>query len=215
MPTEVWLPRVWRAGEFASIRVHSWLSMKSAFQWGTRIAGGLASRWRNLWYRALGVRIEGYCWLRRIEIARNWHDITLEADVALDMGVVLITGGPPRVDKIRIGTGTYVNRYTIFDGHERLHVGRRCMIGPHCYITDADHRKRLGLTVQEQPMKSAPVIIEDGAWLGAHVIVLPGVRIGRGAVIAAGSVVNKDIPDNAIAAGMPARVVRMRTADQD
>jgi acetyltransferase-like isoleucine patch superfamily enzyme len=84
------------------------------------------------------------------------------------------------------------------------------MIGPHCYITDGDHGTEPGVDVKAQAMRKLPVIIEDGAWLGSHVVVLPGVRIGRGAVIGAGSVVTKSIPANAVAVGVPARVVRLR-----
>jgi acetyltransferase-like isoleucine patch superfamily enzyme len=109
-----------------------------------------------------------------------------------------------------IGAGTYVNRYTIFDGHEHLEIGRKCMIGPNCYITDGDHSTEPGRSVQEQPMHTAPVIIEDEVWIGSRVVVLPGVRIGKGAVIGAGSIVTRSIPSNAIAFGVPARVMRMR-----
>lgn len=59
-------------------------------------------------------------------------------------------------------------------------------------------------------MLNGPIIIEDDVWLGYGVIVLSGVRIGRGAIIGAGSVVTKDVPAGAIAVGMPARVMRMR-----
>jgi galactoside O-acetyltransferase len=59
-------------------------------------------------------------------------------------------------------------------------------------------------------MQKAPVVIEDEVWIGSHVVILPGVRIGQGAVIGAGSVVSRSIPPNAIAYGVPARVMRMR-----
>jgi carbonic anhydrase/acetyltransferase-like protein (isoleucine patch superfamily) len=175
-----------------------------------RVALGLASRARNLYYRALGVRIEGYAWLRKVSIPKSWADITLEHEVALDDGVCLVIGGPPRPNKLVIGSRTYVNRYTIFDAHQQLHVGRRVMIGPHCYITDADHGTAPGSSVQSQPMRPAPVIIEDEVWLGAHVTILPGVRIGKGAVIGAGSVVKRSIPAMCVAAGVPARILRSR-----
>jgi acetyltransferase-like isoleucine patch superfamily enzyme len=171
---------------------------------------GLASRARNWVYRQLGVKMTGYVLMRAVEIPRNWKDITLEGDVALDRGVVLLCSGPHRPNKLVVRAGTYVNRYTMFDVHERLEVGRDCMIGPHCYFTDSDHGVALGRSVRSQPMHSAAVVLEDEVWLGAHSVVLRGVRIGKGAVIGAGSVVTSDIPANAIAAGAPARVVRMR-----
>ena len=185
--------------------------LRRPVQFTHRLGMGLASRFRNLYYRALGVEMTGYVWLRRIEIARNWSDVYLEKGVSLDNGVVIVTGGPLRRGKVTIRANTYVNRYTIFDGHESIEIGRRCMIGPHC-ITDGDHSKELGMPVQAQPMRKAPVVLEDEVWLGSHVVILPGVRIGHGAVIGAGSVVTRSIPANAIAYGVPARIVRMRGA---
>ena len=175
-----------------------------------RSALSVASRARNLYYRALGADIQGYCSLRRISIPRNWSDITLENNVALDEGVVIVASGPPKRGKVRIGAQTYVNRYTILDAHGELHIGRHVMIGPHCYLTDADHGTVPESSVLSQPMRLAPVIVEDEAWIGAHVIVLPGVRIGRGAVVGATSVVTTDVPAFAVVVGRPARVLRYR-----
>jgi acetyltransferase-like isoleucine patch superfamily enzyme len=156
------------------------------------------------------MRIQGYVWMQRVSIPRQWADITLERDVALDDGVCLVVSQKPRSEKLVIRSGTYVNRYTIFDAHEQLHVGHKVMIGPHCYITDADHGTDSRLSVKALPMHCAPVIIEDEAWLGAHVTVLPGVRIGKGAIVGAGAVVTRDVPPMSISAGVPARVLRYR-----
>lgn len=190
------------------------MRLRAGLWWLKRAADGLKSRWRNLYYRTLGVKITGYVWMRAIEISRNWPDIVLEDGVALDKGVVLLCSGPPQADKLIIRSGTYVNRYTIFDAHQHLEVGRDCMIGPHCYITDADHGTEAGKSVKEQSMKKAPVIIEDEVWLGTNVIVLPGVRIGKGAVVGAGSIVTRDLPSNSVAIGRPAKVLRMRSDEE-
>lgn len=186
------------------------MNVKRVLSFAHRLGMGFASRYRNIYYRALGVRMTGYIWLRRIEIPRNWGDVLIEKGAALDTGVVIVTGGRPKAGKVSIGAGTYVNRYTIFDGHDHLEIGRKCMIGPHCYFTDGDHNKEAGRPVKEQPMRLGPVIVEDEVWIGSHVVVLPGVRIGKGAVIGAGSVVTHSIPANAIAMGVPARVKGLR-----
>jgi maltose O-acetyltransferase len=141
----------------------------------------LASRLRNIYYRSLGTNIEGNGWLQRISIPRNWADITLEHGVALDAGVALLCSGLPRRD-----------------------------IGPYCYFTDANHGRAAGFPMKSQPMELAPLIVEDEAWIGAHVTVLPGVRIGKGAVIGAGAVVTHDVPAGAVALGVPARVTHQR-----
>jgi acetyltransferase-like isoleucine patch superfamily enzyme len=175
-----------------------------------RLGQGLASRSRNLTYRLLGVDMRRYCWLRAIEIPRNWNDITLHG-CALDRGVVLLCSGAPRAGKIEIGEGAYLNRYSMLDAHAGIQIGRDVMIGPYCYITDGNHGMAPGTSVKSQPMTARPVVIDDEAWLGAHVTVLAGVRIGRGAVIGAGSVVTRDVPADAIAFGSPAVIHRQRS----
>lgn len=174
-----------------------------------RLSHGLASRWRNVWFRALGVRMTGYVWLRKISIPRQWSDITLEKGTSLDDGVVLLCSGPAQVGKIHI-RGAYINRYTMLDAHGKIEIGEGCMIGPHCYITDGDHGMSRELPISQQPMRCAPVILERGVWLGAGVKVLKGVTIGEGAVVGAGAVVTKDVEAWSIVAGVPAKVIGRR-----
>jgi len=176
-----------------------------------RIIQGLKSRWRNLYYRSLGVKINGYIWLREIEIPRNYQDIEIEANCALDRGVTLLCSGELLSSpKIIIGANTYINRHTFIDAILSLKIGQDCAIGPNCYLTDHDHGLDLKFTPLNQPMLAQPTIIGDRVWLGANVTVLKGVTIGNDAVIGAGSVVTKDIPENAIAVGVPAKVIRGR-----
>jgi serine acetyltransferase len=175
-----------------------------------RLANGIASRARNVWFCALGVRLGGYVWMRNISIPRQWSDITLEEGVSLDDGVVLLCSELARNDKLVIRSGTYVNRYTMFDAIEHIEIGRNCMIGPYCFFTDANHGTATGLPVKQQAMETKPVIVGDDVWMGAGVIVLRGVRIGCGAVIGAGAVVTKDVPANAIVVGVPAREIGRR-----
>ena len=172
-----------------------------------RLHNGIASRLRNGWYRLLGVRMTGYVWLRRVSIPRQWSDITLEGNTSFDDGVVLLCSGPSRADKLVICEGTYVNRNTIFDVHDSLSIGRNCLIGPGCYFTDADHGIAGDGRRGAQRMLTSAVVVEDDVWCGAGVIVLRGVRLGRGAVVAAGAVVTKDVPTQATVAGVPARVI--------
>jgi acetyltransferase-like isoleucine patch superfamily enzyme len=172
---------------------------------------GIKSRWRNFYYRLLGVRLQGYVWMRRIEIPRNYQEIELAAGAALDRGVVLLcTGDGSGSIKIRVGACTYINRNTMLDATECLEIGSRCAIGPGCYLTDHDHGLDPSLPPLGQPMVGAPTRLGDEVWLGANVVVLKGVTIGDRAVVGAGSVVTKDIPPDAVAVGVPARIVRIR-----
>jgi acetyltransferase-like isoleucine patch superfamily enzyme len=177
-----------------------------------RVTAGLARRWRNLYYRALGVRLRGYVWLQAVEIPRNHADIEIAGGAALDSGVVLLcsgaSGGRP---KIRIGTRTYINRYTMLDATQSLEIGDDCAIGPGCYLTDHDHGHDPSLPPLQQEMPACPTRLGNRVWLGAHVTVLKGVTIGDRATVGAGSVVTRDLPPDAVAVGVPARVVKCKT----
>lgn len=93
-----------------------------------------------------------------------------------------------------------------------VRIGARVMIAPNCAFYSYDHGVAPDQPIWSQQLQSrGEIIVGDDAWLGVGVIVLGGVRIGNGAVIGAGSVVTRDVPDGAIAAGVPARVVKMRS----
>ena len=172
---------------------------------------GLKSRWRNLYYRWLGVQLSGYVWMRKIEIPRNYADIKIESGCALDRGVTLICSGELSArSKIEIAADTYINRNTIIDAIALIQIGRDCAIGPNCYLTDHDHGLNPRFPPLQQPMMAKKTILGDRVWLGANVTVLKGVQIGNNAVVGAGSVVTKDVPENAIAVGVPAKVLRIK-----
>jgi acetyltransferase-like isoleucine patch superfamily enzyme len=95
-------------------------------------------------------------------------------------------------------------------GHGRIVIGNDVLFGPEVMVTAAGYRFDDGAPVTKQAMDEADIHIGDDVWLGTRAIVLPGARIGRGAIIGAGALVRGDIPDYAIAVGMPARVVGER-----
>jgi len=92
-------------------------------------------------------------------------------------------------------------------GNGRVTIGQHVMMGYYCIILTQNHKY---FAEGYDGVDTKDVLIDDYAWLGHHVIVLPGVRIGKHAIIGAGSVATKDIPDYAIAAGNPAIVKKMR-----
>jgi len=177
----------------------------------SRIPAGLMSRWRNWMLRMRGVRLDGYCWLRGIDIPRGHRKIRLGKKVMLDRGVTLLCsegGSDGNGALIELGDSVYVNRDTIIDASEKVEIGSRCMIGPGCYITDHDHQIEAGSAPGDGALVGKPVMIGARAWLGAHTVVLKGVQIGEGAVVGAGSIVTRDVPADSIAVGNPAKVVR-------
>jgi acetyltransferase-like isoleucine patch superfamily enzyme len=165
--------------------------------------------------------------------------IRLGADVVVDDDCVLDakSGPEPRAAGIEIGTGVFIGRSTVLSckggsidvgdhanlglgcvilSESRVSIGASCLFAAQCYLVAGGNHdfSRVDIPVIQQPSVSRGGIrIEPNVWLGARVTVLDGVTIGRDAVIGAGAVVTRDIPPFAVAAGVPAKVVRMRTGD--
>lgn len=115
-------------------------------------------------------------------------------------------------DVVRIGDRCLIGRGSSIVGHFSIDIGDDVYTGPNVYITDQNHGlDELDVPIGRQwPAPERAVRIGAGSWLGTGVVVLPGVTIGRGVAVGAGSVVTADLPDLAIAAGVPARVIRTR-----
>lgn len=138
--------------------------------------------------------------LRKASIART---------AVLAPNVSLRNGANVRVDEhARIG-----ERCSLWAGKANgiIEVGEHALFGPQVFVTAANYQTRAGTPVMNQPMDEAPVSIGKDVWLGARVVVLPGVTIGDGCVVGAGSVVTRSISAGSIAVGSPARVVRSRS----
>ena len=113
--------------------------------------------------------------------------------------------------RIAIGDETFIGRGSFIQGGGGVKIGRDVLIGPSVKIWSADH----SFADPDAPIRSqghdfAPVVIGDDAWLGANVVVLKGVSVGCGSVIAAGSVVTRDVAPYAIVAGVPAKPIGSR-----
>jgi len=109
---------------------------------------------------------------------------------------------------VEIGRGTFLNAEVRFGVPcDRVTIGADVRIGPRVMFETASHRLKY-VQGQRRGVVSAPIVVEDGAWIGAGAIVLPGVRIGRGAVVAAGSVVTRNVEADTVVAGVPARFVK-------
>jgi len=121
-----------------------------------------------------------------------------------------VFSNPERIeigDRVRIGP-----RCHIWAGPRdgRIRIGHDVLFGPEVMITAASYRYNDGSPVNDQAMSEADVEIGDDVWLATRAIVLPGSRIGPGAIIAAGAVVKGEVPAMAIVAGAPARIVGQR-----
>ena len=108
---------------------------------------------------------------------------------------------------VHLGDDVYVNfGLTLVDDVE-VFVGDRVMFAPHVTISTTGHPVHPELR-RDGSQFSAPVRIEDDVWIGARAVILPGVTVGRGSVVGAGSVVTRDIPEDVFAAGNPCRVIK-------
>ena len=107
---------------------------------------------------------------------------------------------------IRLGKDVLVNYNCTFLDTARITIGNHTKIGPDCHLVTTDHPKDY-IDRRTHKVRGKPITIGDDCWLGANVTVLPGIKIGDRCVIGAGSVVTKDVPDDSVYAGNPARSI--------
>ena len=121
--------------------------------------------------------------------------------VAIGDNAVIMMGAIINIGAV-IGEGTMIDMGCVLGG--RATVGKRCHIGAGTVLAGV-----------VEPASATPVIIEDDVMIGANAVVLEGVRVGRNAVVAAGAVVTQDVPEGAVVAGVPARVIKQRDEKTD
>lgn len=113
---------------------------------------------------------------------------------------------------VKVGDNTVINHSGVFLDTNEINIGKHALIGPKSGLYGAIHP--FDVEARNEGIEKAKTInIDDGAWLGGKVTVVPGVSIGKHSVIGAGSVVTKDIPDDVVAVGNPCRVIRKITED--
>jgi tetrahydrodipicolinate N-acetyltransferase len=116
--------------------------------------------------------------------------VTIDDNAVIMMGAVINIGAV-------IGKGTMIDMGAVLGG--RATVGQHCHIGAGAVLAGV-----------VEPASATPVIIEDDVLVGANAVVLEGVHVGKGAVVAAGAIVVNDVPDNAVVAGVPAKIIKMK-----
>ena len=141
---------------------------------------------RYLFYKGAGVHTEGRCII--------YGPLTIRP-----------VGG---AKKISIGRGTFINTEIRFGcPKDKITIGRNCQIGPRVCFETMSH----GLIYDPEKGRgriSKPILVEDEVWIGCGAIILQGVTIGRGAVVTAGAVVNKDVDSFTVVGGVPAKIIK-------
>lgn len=143
----------------------------------------------------------------RAFVARGGAVVLGDGSIVRSGALLLPSGGA-----ISVGHGTTINQYVVINGGGGVKVGSECMIAAFTAIYSMNHvfsDKDKSIRSQGLSTKGG-VVIDDDVWIGAHCCVLDGVRIGRGSVVAAGSIVTKDVPEYSVVAGNPARILRKR-----
>lgn len=146
----------------------------------------LLDKFRFVFYRLAGIKVKGR--------ALIWGPLTIRP-----------AGGAKNIE---IGAGTFINsniRFGVPDA--KVTIGQNVLIGPGVMFETVNHGLKHD-PVAGRGGWSKPIVVEDEAWVGAGSIVLQGITIGRGAVVAAGAVVNKDVEPYTIVGGVPAKFIR-------
>jgi len=108
---------------------------------------------------------------------------------------------------VHLGNLVHISYGCLIMATDHIWINDEVMFGPYCVLVSGNHTRKLG-SYRFGDAELMPINIGIGAWLGAHVTVAAGSQVGRGSLIAAGAVVVGEIPDNAMAGGVPARVIK-------
>lgn len=148
--------------------------------------------------------------LGRPRIVNDGH-IELGHDVVIRSVVVPAELATSHTGTLTIGDDVSINYGTSIFADRSVAIGNRVRIGPYVSITDTDFHDAYDRNLRPA---GTPVVIESDVWLGARVLVLKGVRIGRGAIVAAGAVVTRDVAPFTVVAGVPARPISVLDRDR-
>ncbi|MCG2618074.1 acyltransferase [Terrimonas sp. NA20] len=113
------------------------------------------------------------------------------------------------MENISIGKDSDIGAFVHIWGNGGVTIGDGVLIASHVVITSLTHSYS-GKQIKNAPTVAAPIHIDNGVWIGAHAVIMPGVTIGEGAVIGAGAIVTSNVPAMAIAVGVPARIIKYR-----
>ncbi len=171
----------------------------------------------------LGFKYGNHCRFSGIRTRRNWdvhnslvvgdnviirgQDIRIGRNVSIASFSVINTRGGSLV----IGPNSSINEFSKLSCLGGVTIGSDVRMGSHLNIVASSHIfGNADIPISKQGLSAKGVVIENNVWIGCNVVVLDGVTIGHGSVVAAGSVVNKSIPPGSVCAGVPAKVINHR-----
>jgi len=164
---------------------------------------------RLLWQRFRGVDVgDGVFLFPGVELLRYPTKIHISSGAIVKTGAHLCACNDK--SSIEIGERTSIGFHSFVYASSRISIGADSMIAPFVYIVDSDHGILKGIPMNQQANVAKPITIGRDVWIGAHSVILSGVNIGDGAVVAAGAVVRDDVLPNTIVGGIPAKVIGER-----
>jgi acetyltransferase-like isoleucine patch superfamily enzyme len=174
---------------------------------------GIIQRWRRWKLARRGLRVNRSCYVGRGVSLGPDHTFAMRGRVEvansceLNQGVELSPFG----GSIRLARRVWLGPYVVIYGHGGVEIGEETLVSMHCTILSSNHGvPPLGKLIRDTADELLPTKIGRDVWIGANAVILGGVTIGEGAVVAAGAVVNRDVEAGAVVAGVPAREIRKR-----
>lgn len=182
--------------------------------WAAALLGAIPGRVGRLLRRIYYRQMLGACGAR-LSIGRG-VEIGCPANIRIGDDISLVDGSVLRAcDRARLEIiGPFAangNARVIADVGGEILIGRSVMLGPNVVVRASNHASaRTDITIWQQGQTGGRIVIGDDVWVGANAVIVPNVTVGSHVIIAAGAVVTKDVPDYAVVAGVPARVIADR-----
>ena len=174
-----------------------------AVRWRCRVSP--AARIRHPFKLTLGRGVR----IGRATIVASGRGVELGDRVEIGDGAVL----DAQTGRIAVGPGSAIGPFVVVYGEGTVCMGSDVAIAAHSTVVAADHGfDDLGVPIRRQPSRAAGIRIEDDVWIAANSVVLDGVTIGVGSVVAAGAVATRSVEPYTVVAGVPARLIRHRAA---
>lgn len=165
---------------------------------------------RKTWLQMQGMELGAGSSIGKISVPLP-EQVKIGSKCKLEDNVRLRAGGPWKQAFIEIGEQTFIGHSTQINVGNEFKIGRNCMIAPLCVFSDAHHEfTDVTIPMNKQRCHYNRIEVKDDVWMGSGCVILGGVTIGTGVVIAAGAVVNKSIPDYEIWGGVPAKKIKSR-----
>lgn len=127
--------------------------------------------------------------------------------------VELISNADEFYNKLTVGEGCVIAFNVTMNLDAEIRLGNNVTISPYVMLYTSTHQKETACNRQMTGSTAKPIIIEDGCWIASGAVILPGVTVGRGSIVAAGAVVTQDVPPNVMVKGNPARVAQRLPED--